>query len=887
MEGVMGIFSNGATVVLVVLLVLVIAYRYYAAFVAAKVLALDPARPMPALGEAPTNRWLVMARQFVALSGGGALIGPALAAQFGYLPGLLWILIGVCLAGAVQDLIVLGLSMRRNGQSLARLAWSEVGPGSGKAALIGTLLVVVIGLAALGKVLTKALGGTRIAYPAGTVFEALDRKPITRRGPYGTSYEYRLPAGTHVFYPVATAPFDVSSETVLSATAPRGNAVDIEVPTPLLMVPFGTTVKAETAVGTVFARQTEFRAPGYQPFKMRLEKNVYYYEIPVGTRVVPRDGSERVVKEPFEVSARAADLGPQRGQAQRQALDIPFGVAVSAEGGAGNQVVEMGTRIEATGSAIMALVATDNVYRYAIPAGAMIVKMDESRTRTRVGAAFTLVVRPVDIARMSVEGRRLVVPGGNKATSVQVKEEVPGTPWGTLALFLTVGIVLLVGFYAHGIRQGRVVEAAVIGAVLTLAAVYVGGWITSEESILAAYRPWFTLSETKIGLAMALFGLVAALLPTWVMGPRDYMAGFLKIGMVVLLVVGVMVAHPQMQAPAVNGAFLGGGPVISGAVFPFLFITILCGAVSGLQAVAAAEMAPRRIQKEGDARLVGYGTALMEGLVGVVALVAVATLPAGQYYNITMAREAIAPYMADVENLSQDAAAAKGTAMPELGEHVQGRTAGAAVALGVARVLNTAVANVIGNPDKPPAWLTELFRYWYHLVIVLVGLFVLTTVDTGTRVGRSLLQEALGQWISPKLGEAKRWPAVVLATAAIAGAWWYLLDSGEMGTLWSTFGVAGQALAVMALAIATAALVRNGKRKYVAVTMVPMVFLMVTTGVAAVWKIMECGKAVRGGMSDPALLVNTLVCGACLVVMLTCAGVVVMEARRACGGKRI
>jgi carbon starvation protein CstA len=890
-----GILSNGATIILVVLLVLAIAYRYYSAFIAAKLLALDPARPTPAYtlrdghNYHPTNKWVLFGHHFAAISGAGPLIGPVLAAQFGYMPGLLWILIGVCLAGAVQDFVVLGLSIRRNGRSLAQIAFSEVGSASGTAATIGILFVLVIALAGLGKVVTKALGGETVPYGPGTEFVATEDKPIVASAPSGTVYRYTIPAGTHVLYPKTASGERVvreaSSKIVLKAVAPSGSAVDIEdrnmPPGKLLRAPFGATVSRANPA-TEYAARTEFFAPEGQTIKMRQEQNVYVYTLPVGTKITLADRADKpiVTKEEFDITARAKDLGPTR-TARRQQLNVPLSGAVVAQEAPTRQVFGPQTQFTAGNTPITALGMTDNVYRYSIPAGTTI--MDPQRVVHTVATAFELTVRPTDITVTKADGYRLVVPP--TPAGLTVIEEIPGSSWGTFTIFLTIPIAFSTGIYLYRIRKGRVLEASILGGLATLLAVYLGGQMNAEGSFLSPYRQWFNLTEQQIGMGMAMYGFIASILPVWMLlCPRDYLSSFLKIGTIALLVVGVVVAHPHLRAPAVNGVFLGGGPVVPGAVFPFVFITIMCGAVSGFHALVASGTTPKMISNERDARLIGYGAMLMEGLVGIVALIAASALPVLQYYDINTPPEAIPQYQAQIQQIhdSDKAAATLDEPLPDVGEHVQGRTGGAVtLAMGMAHVLNAAVNNVIGNPAKPPQWLTELFRYWYHFAIMFEALFILTTIDTGTRVGRFLLQETMGKWIAPKLGQTDWWPSAILSTAVITATWWYFLDANAFAAIWAMFGIANQMLAVMALAIASATLVRIGKRRYVAVTLAPMCFVVLTTTSAALLKLVDYAKPIVGywralaESKAAAFPTNPLISGVCILAILACAAVVV------------
>jgi carbon starvation protein len=739
-------FSNGATIIIVVLLVLAIAYRYYSAFIAAKVLALDDRRPTPAhaLKDGhnyhPTNKWVLFGHHFAAISGAGPLIGPVLAAQFGYLPGLIWILVGVCLAGAVQDFVILAMSIRRQGKSLAQIAFSEIGSASGTAATIGILFVLVIALAGLGKVVTKALGGDIMPYPTGTEFVGSPSNPITRQDQYDNTYIYRIPAGAEIRFKGGSVP--VTSLLRLEATPKSGGA-------------------------------------------------------------------------PLEIDDTGAYL---------------------------------------------------------------------TRSQTRPAATTPAGIRDL-FARASTQPR----PTGLHLTvtpDVTAKTIIDGSSWGTFTIFLTIPIAFFVGIYLYRIRKGRVLEASIIGGLLTLLAVYLGGVMSTEGTFLNLYRDMFNLTEGQIGFSMLVYGFVASILPVWMLlCPRDYLSSFLKIGTVILLVVGVIVAHPHLRAEAINPTFLHEGPVVAGPIYPFLFITIMCGAISGFHALVSSGTTPKMIGKETDARTIGYGAMLIEGLVGIVAMIAAAALPPLDYYNINTATADLPKYVTQIQEIAARDRAARideppEPPLPDVGEHVQGRTGGAVtLALGMAHVFDTATRNILGTRDKAPAWLLDAFKYWYHFAIMFEALFILTTIDTGTRVGRFLLQETMGKWLHPKLAQTDWWPSAIISTAVISLSWWYFLSANAFPAIWSMFGIANQMLAVIALAVASAVLARSGKRRYLAVTLVPMIIVALTTGSAAFVLLTKYVTRIRhlGPGESP---LNPYISAICVLIILACTAVIVVGALR-------
>ena len=631
-----------------VLAALAVAYRYYSAFLAARVVALDDSNVTPAhtlkdgQNYHPTHRWVLFGHHFAAISGAGPLIGPVLAIQFGYLPGLVWLVVGVCLAGAVQDFMILVASTRRGGRSLAAIAREEIGPASGIATGVAILYVIVIALAGLGIVVVKALGGEEV--PMGGPDAAL-------------------------VYP------------------------------------------ASAAVDKTIRRD--------------------------GTRVyaVPPGSTYRFGKAPADRLTFAEGFD----------LSVPAGSALKA-GASG----------------------------YALPIG--------------------------------------------------TKRLVKGSSWGTFTIACTVPIALLVGLYLYKFRKGRVVEASILGAAGVLGATIAGASIPG--SVL---EPYFSLSREGTIAAIAGYGFVASVLPVWLLlCPRDYISSFLKIGTIALLVIGVLVANPELKAPAINPVFAGGGgPYFNGPIFPYVFICIMCGAISGFHALVASGTTPKMVDRETDLRMIGYGAMLMEGLVGVVALIAAAALPNSMYYdiNIDLARkpqfqQALVALDADTDG--GELAVVEG----QVQESLRGRTGGAVtLAVGMARIFSGAV--------RGSEW---LIKYWYHFAIMFEALFILTTIDTGTRIGRFILQEFLGKLYKP-LGDLDWLPASLLSTGLVVFGWASFIWTGTVETIWPMFGMANQLLALIALAVATTVLVNTGKRRYAWTTIVPLAFVATTTLTAAYYEV--------------------------------------------------
>lgn len=527
-----------------------IAYRFYASFLAAKVLVIDENRITPAIRLAdsidyhPTNKWVLFGHHFAAIAGAGPLIGPMLAAQFGYLPGFLWILIGSVLGGAVHDMVILFASVRKDGRSLAQIAKEEIGPVGGIATAFAILFIIIVALAGLGLAVVNALANS---------------------------------------------------------------------------------------------------------------------------------------------------------------------------------------------------------------------------------------------------------------------------PWGTFTIFLTIPIAFLMGIYLYRIRPGKVSEVSVIGVILLLTAVFTGHYV--PNSFL---EPFFNLSKNSLVFSIALYGFIASVLPVWMLlCPRDYLSTYMKIGTVLLLAIGVMFIAPVIQMPAVTKFIEGGGPIIPGKLFPFMFITIACGAISGFHSLISSGTTPKMIMSEKDIPVIGFGAMLVEGFVGVMALIAATILIPGDYFaiNTKLSFDVIAALGFPVDKITE--------LSKTVGIDVSGRPGGAvSLAVGMASILS-------GIPG-----MKGLMPYWYNFALMFESLFILTTVDTGTRVARFLLQE-LGGYAYKPLSKTGWLPGNLITSFMVVCAWGYLIYSGNISTIWPMFGVANQLLAAIALSVGTTFIIRSGKAKYAWTTFVPMVFMFITTLTAA------------------------------------------------------
>ncbi len=605
---------NALPIIVGALCVVAIAYRYYSAFIAAKVLALDDSRPVPSQtmydghNYYPTNKWVLFGHHFAAISGAGPLIGPVLAAQFGFLPGLLWLVIGVCLGGAVHDFMILAASIRRKGKSLAEIARTEISGLSGFVAGVAILFIVVIALAGLGLVVVNAL--------------------------------------------------------------------------------------AES-------------------------------------------------------------------------------------------------------------------------------------------------------------------------------------PWGTFTVGFTIPLALFMGLYMYRFRKGKITEATVIGVAGLLFAVYIGGRVADSSWASA-----FTLSPHKVTLLMAGYGFIASVLPVWMLlCPRDYLSSYLKIGTITVLIVGVILVHPNLQMPAITPFVSGGGPVVPGKVYPFVFITIACGAISGFHALISSGTTPKMIAKETDARMIGYGSMLMEGIVGVVALIAATSLFPGDYFAINTQQTTDAQKAKYVRMVDDHTAQGFNLQPQELdrleaesGEKVRGRTGGAVtLALGIAKIFD-------GIPG-----LRGLMKYWYHFAIMFEALFILTTIDTGTRVARFLLGEFGGR-VYRKLEEPNWLPGSILTSAAVVAAWTAFIWSGSISTIWPMFGIANQLLASVALCVATTVIINMGKARYSWVTIVPLSFVGTTTLVAGYQSIRDIFWPQA---QDPATSTQGYINTSLTVLIMTAAVIVLVDSiRKWIGGRK-
>jgi carbon starvation protein len=465
---------------------------------------------------------------------------------------------------------------------------------------------------------------------------------------------------------------------------------------------------------------------------------------------------------------------------------------------------------------------------YEIPSGSTYRFGSTDRESMIFHESFRLAVPTDERLTGNPAGSGFVLPKG-------AKRLVPGSSWGTFTIASTIPIALFVGWYMFRFRRDRVVEASIIGAIAVVGATVAGAWIKGS-----ALEPYFALNREQTVWAIAIYGFIAAFLPVWLLlCPRDYLSSFLKIGTIFLLVAGVIVANPKLEAPPVSQFFAsGGGPYFSGPIFPYVFICIMCGAISGFHALVSSGTTPKMVDKETDVRMIGYGAMLMEGLVGVVALISAAALPNSMYYDINidlakrpdfLAKNADFAQFLKVSEVDPHGEGSELVAMEkDVQESLHGRTGGAVtLAVGMARIFSNALPGM--------NW---LIKYWYHFAIMFEALFILTTIDAGTRIGRFLVQEFLGKIWKP-LGDLEWLPASLLATGLVVFGWAYFIATGSVETIWPMFGMANQLLAVIALAIVTTVIVNSGRGRYAPVTVLPMIFVATTTTTAAYYEITE------------------------------------------------
>ncbi len=542
---------NAMPFVIGALAVLALAYRFYYSFICAKVLMLNDNIEAPSIrlfdkhNYYPMNKWVVFGHHFAAIAGAGPLVGPVLAAQFGFMPGFIWLLVGAVLAGAVHDVVILIASVRHDGKSLAEIAKIEISSFSGIITSIAVLIILIIALAGLGVVVVNAL--------------------------------------------------------------------------------------AESS-------------------------------------------------------------------------------------------------------------------------------------------------------------------------------------WGTFTIAATIPIAVFMGLWMFKFRKGKTVEATIIGIILLSLAVIYGKYVPGS-----ALEPYFTFDRKTLTILLAGYGFFASVLPVWLLlSPRDYLSSIMKLGVIAMLAMGVIAVSPDIQMPSFTSFIHGGGPIIPGTLYPYLFITIACGAISGFHALVSSGTTPKMLMKESHIKPVAVGAMLAESMVSILALIAASSLFPLDYFQINVSPEKFTQILPQLQAMGFTQTNLLELSR-EVGENIAGRPGGAvSLAVGMAQIFS-AIPGLAG-----------LMSYWYHFAIMFEALFILTTVDAGTRIARFIMQEALGKVYEP-FGKTNWIPGNLITSFLVVFAWGYFIYTGSVSTIWPMFGVANQLLATLALAVGTSYLINTGKRKYIWITIVPMIFVGITT----------------------------------------------------------
>lgn len=422
--------------------------------------------------------------------------------------------------------------------------------------------------------------------------------------------------------------------------------------------------------------------------------------------------------------------------------------------------------------------------------------------------------------------------------------------WGTFTIAATIPIALFMGIYIFKIRQGKALDGTIIGVFLLSLAVIYGRYI--PESGLAG---WFSFNHKTLTILLCAYGFLASVLPVWLLlSPRDYLSSFMKLGVVAMLAVGVIIVIPNIQMPPFTKFIHGGGPVIPGTLFPYLFITIACGAISGFHALVSSGTTPKMVMKERQIRIIAAGAMLSEGFVSILALIAACSLLPLDYFQINVTPEKFARILPDLQAMgfTQSNLTELST---EVGENIAGRTGGAvSLAVGMAQIFSSIPG------------LRNLMSYWYHFAIMFEALFILTTIDAGTRIARFILQEEIGKFI-PKFGKTSWLPGNLIASFLVVFAWGYFIYSGSVTTIWPMFGSANQLLATIALAVGTSYIINTGKGKYAWVTIIPFVFVGITTITACIkniygiyWPQLSVNQTFIPGFINIVLTIIILLC---------------------------